>query len=76
MPSPEKTKRSNKAPGKNPARRKTASPRARTATPRKKKARRAAAAEPPLAPKGTLSRTRRLLLAALRLWELKQGVRD
>jgi hypothetical protein len=32
--------------------------------------------EAPLPPKGTLGRTRRLLLAALRLWELKRGVRD
>jgi hypothetical protein len=32
--------------------------------------------EPPLAAIGTLTRTKRLLLAALRVWELKQGIRD
>ena len=30
----------------------------------------------PLPAVGTLGRTRRLLLAALRLWELKRGLRD
>jgi hypothetical protein len=25
---------------------------------------------------GTLARTKRLILAALRVWELKQGIRD
>lgn len=25
---------------------------------------------------GTLTRTKRLILAALRVWELKQGIRD
>ena len=32
--------------------------------------------EPSLAAVGTLTRTKRLLLAALRVWELKQGIRD
>ena len=32
--------------------------------------------EPELAPAGSLTRTKALLLAALRVWELKQRVRD
>ena len=32
--------------------------------------------EAPIPAYGTLARTRRLLLAALRLWELKRGIRD
>ena len=32
--------------------------------------------EPELAPAGTLTRTKALLLAALRVWELKQRVSD
>lgn len=36
-----------------------------------------AAAEEPTRPAvGTLTRTKSLLLAALRVWELKQGIRD
>jgi hypothetical protein len=32
--------------------------------------------EPPLSRIGSLARTRRLLLAALRVWELKHGIRN
>ena len=37
---------------------------------------RPAAKERPLAAVGTLSRTKSLLLAALRVWELKQRIRE
>jgi hypothetical protein len=37
---------------------------------------RPAAKERPLAAAGTLSRTKSLLLAALRVWELKQRIRE
>ena len=33
-------------------------------------------AEPALSAPGTLARTKALLLAALRVWELKRGIRD
>jgi len=33
-------------------------------------------AEPSLSAPGTLARTKALLLAALRVWELKRGIRD
>jgi hypothetical protein len=32
--------------------------------------------EPPLPAIGTMARTKRLILAALKVWELKQGIRD
>lgn len=32
--------------------------------------------EPPIPAIGTMARTRRLILAALRVWELKRGIRE
>lgn len=58
-----------------------APPRVRRSKPRRKPKRRPKAAlaeaDEPIRPAaGTLARTKSLLLAALRVWELKQGIRD
>jgi hypothetical protein len=55
------------------------SPRAAAARPRRRRPsvrKGSASVEISLPAAGTLGRTRRLLLAALRLWELKRGIRD
>jgi hypothetical protein len=55
------------------SRRRANGPRQRAIRPEKK----IAQVEPPLpAPVGRMERTRRLFLAALRVWELKRRVRD
>ncbi len=46
----------------------------RKGRPRTRRVARAEAAEPRYAAPGTLSRTKALLLAALRVWELKQRI--
>ena len=43
---------------------------------RRSKSAKDAQEEPSYAAVGTLTRTKRLLLAALRVWELKHGIRD
>jgi hypothetical protein len=66
--------------GKSKAKKKSSSSKRRAKTRRKSGsavARKAALEEPPaVVPIGRLERTRRLLLAALRVWELKRRVRE
>jgi hypothetical protein len=72
MASPEKVKTGPKTTRKKASRpRKTGSARTRTGS-RKKGGKEKKSNPPP----PTLARTRRLLLAALRLWELKRGLRE